>query len=71
MGEIDIVVIKLEAFPFTRYGTVPAKIKTVSEDAISGSTNRMSQQESGAAPSEAQSAKDGLYFSSRITLDRT
>jgi hypothetical protein len=27
-------VIKLDVFPFTRYGTVPGKIKTVSEDAI-------------------------------------
>jgi hemolysin D len=30
----DSAVIKVEAFPFTRYGTVPAKIRTISNDAI-------------------------------------
>jgi hypothetical protein len=29
-------VIKLEAFPFTRYGTISWRIKTVSDDAIAG-----------------------------------
>lgn len=28
------VAVKLEAFPFTRYGTVPGRIKSVSTDAV-------------------------------------
>jgi hemolysin D len=32
-------VIKLDAFPFTRYGIVLGKIKTVSEDSIASGNN--------------------------------
>jgi hemolysin D len=63
-------VIKLEAFPFTRYGTVPGKIKIVSEDAVGGGG---SQQEGVSA--QAQSAKEGpsnqLLYAARVTLDNT
>src|SRR6185369_1813983 len=55
--------------PFTRYGTVPGKIKTVSEDAIGGDA---SSQRS--PPSEAQGAKEGpnqLFYAARVTLDKT
>jgi hypothetical protein len=30
----QIAVIKLETFPFTRYGTVPATVKSVAADAV-------------------------------------
>jgi hemolysin D len=69
VAEGQEAVIKLEAFPFTRYGTVPGKIKVVSEDAISGG-----QQQEG-QPSDARSAKGGapnqLFYAARVTLDQT
>lgn len=34
VGKGDMANVKVEAFPFTRYGTIPAKLKTVSSDAI-------------------------------------
>jgi hemolysin D len=37
VAEGQEAVIKLDAFLFTRYGTVPRKIKVVSEDAVGGS----------------------------------
>jgi hemolysin D len=70
VAEGQEAVIKLEAFPFTRYGTVPGKIKIVSEDAVGGGA---SQQEG--LPSEARSAKEGssnqLIYAARVTLDHT
>jgi hemolysin D len=30
----DSAAIKVEAFPFTRYGTIPAKVRTISSDAV-------------------------------------
>ncbi|HWA45677.1 MAG TPA: HlyD family type I secretion periplasmic adaptor subunit, partial [Hypericibacter adhaerens] len=68
-------VIKLDAFPFTRYGTVPGKINTVSEDAITSGNN------SNAAFAQArndQAHEDGptgspnqLFYAARVTLDQT
>jgi hypothetical protein len=49
VAEGQEAVTKLDAFPFTRYGTVPGKIKIVSEDAVGGGA---SQQEG--LPSEAR-----------------
>jgi len=67
--EGEEAVIKLEAFPFTRYGTVPGTIKTVSEDAVGGSDLSAEAQR---AQAEAQNAKEGaLFYTSRVTLDRT
>jgi hemolysin D len=65
-------VIKLDAFPFTRYGTVPGKIKIkiVSEDAVGGGGS------DGASSSEAQSTQrekssSQLLYAARVTLDAT
>jgi hemolysin D len=70
VAEGQEAVIKLDAFPFTRYGTVPGKIKIVSEDAVGGGG---SQQEG--MPSEVRSAKEGssnqLLYAARVTLDST
>jgi hypothetical protein len=55
--------VKLEAFPFTRYGTVPGKIKVVSEDSVSGSA----EQQDGMS-SDAESAKG--HFSNPIRRTR-
>jgi len=70
VAEGQEAVIKLDAFPFTRYGTVPGKIKVVSEDAVGSG-----QQQQEGQPSEARSAKEGpsnqLAFAARVTLDQT
>jgi hemolysin D len=67
-------VIKLDAFPFTRYGTVPGTIKTVSEDAIVNANNstaafaqaRNEQAHEGEAVSPNQ-----LFYAARVTLGKT
>ena len=65
-------VIKLEAFPFTRYGTVPGKIKTVSEDAITGGTQASGQaQNDQTRDPGARSSSNPLFYAARVTLDRT
>ncbi|WP_395022613.1 HlyD family type I secretion periplasmic adaptor subunit [Dongia sp.] len=70
VAEGQEAVIKLDAFPFTRYGTVPGKIKIVSEDSVGGGAT---QQDS--LHSEAGSAREGssnqLLYAARVTLDRT
>jgi hemolysin D len=73
VAEGEEAVIKLEAFRFTRYGTVPGRIKVVSDDAIGGGGPS-----GGAAPSEAQGAQgekpassNQLFYAARVTLDQT
>ena len=70
VAEGQEAVIKLDAFPFTRYGTVPGKIKIVSEDAVGGGA----QQQDG-MNTEAQGEKAGsqgqLFYTARVTLDHT
>jgi hemolysin D len=70
VAEGQEAVIKLDAFPFTRYGTVPGKIKIVSEDAVGGGGS------DGASSSEAQSGQrekpsNQLFYAARVTLDAT
>jgi len=70
VAEGQEAVIKLDAFPFARYGTVPGKIKIVSEDAVGGGAS------DGASSSEAQSTQrekssNQLYYAARVTLDAT
>ncbi|TJV06020.1 MAG: hypothetical protein E5Y12_06555 [Mesorhizobium sp.] len=60
--------IKLEAFPFTRYGTLNGKILTVSNDAIPAGAP---QQPSGAKQETAHDAAGPLVFTMRIELDET
>jgi len=67
-------VIKLDAFPFTRYGAVPGKIKTVSEDAITngGSSQYAMSPEAQRAQGDARGqSSNQLYYVARVTLDQT
>ncbi len=73
--EGEEAVIKLDAFPFTRYGTVAGKIKTVSEDAIASGNNNAAafaqarnDQAHGDAPA---SSSNQLFYAARVTLDKT
>jgi hemolysin D len=72
VAEGQEAVIKLEAFPFTRYGTVPGKIKIVSEDAVGGGTSdgAMSPEAQGAKGEKAGSSNQ-LIYAARVTLDHT
>ncbi|MFI0844672.1 HlyD family type I secretion periplasmic adaptor subunit [Mesorhizobium sp. IMUNJ 23232] len=58
--------VKLEAFPFTRYGTLDGKVLTVSNDAIPADA-----QAAGAAKETARDAAGPLVFPVRIGLDAT
>ncbi|MER8628407.1 HlyD family type I secretion periplasmic adaptor subunit [Mesorhizobium opportunistum] len=60
--------IKIEAFPFTRYGTLDGRVLTVSNDAIpTGAT----QQPSGNKQETMHDAAGPLVFPVRIALDQT
>lgn len=58
--------VKLEAFPFTRYGTLHGTVVTVSNDAIPAGAEA-----SGAAKDLARDAAGPLVFPTRIALDAT
>ena len=72
VAEGQEAVIKLDAFPFTRYGTVPGKIKIVSEDAVGGgSSDGASSSEAQGARGEGAKSSNQLYYTARVTLDAT
>lgn len=58
--------IKLEAFPFTRYGTLDGKVLTVSNDAILAGQPQLA---SGARQETARDAAGPLVFPVQIALD--
>ncbi|MER9313255.1 HlyD family efflux transporter periplasmic adaptor subunit [Mesorhizobium australicum] len=60
--------VKLEAFPFTRYGTLDGKVLTVSNDAIPAGAPH---QEPGAKQETAHDAAGPLVFPARIALNET
>ncbi|QKC90607.1 HlyD family type I secretion periplasmic adaptor subunit [Mesorhizobium sp. NZP2234] len=60
--------VKIEAFPFTRYGTLDGKVLTVSNDAIPAGA---SQQAPGAKQEAAHDAAGPLVFPVRIALNET
>ena len=67
-------VVKLDAFPFTRYGTVPGKIETVSEDAITSGNNNaaaFAQARNDQAHGDTPSSPNQLFYAARVTLDKT
>jgi hemolysin D len=68
-------VIKLETFPFTRYGTIPGRVTTVSSDAIERSTQSSPSPLVGEGRDEggngAMGRTSSLVYATRIALDRT
>jgi hemolysin D len=70
VAEGQEAVIKLEAFPFTRYGTVPGKIKIVSEDAVSSDASAEAQRAQVEARGAKQGSSNQLFYAARVTLDR-
>jgi hemolysin D len=62
--------IKLETFLYTRYGTVPGRVVSVSSDAISDPGDPRVQQQPG-APQHAQQGGDSApVYVVRVRLDR-
>ncbi len=66
--------IKLEPFPFTRYGTISGRVRSVSHDAVQDQSQAAP---TGEAPTQAQSEAQhpgqrlGLVYPARISLERT
>ncbi|TKB73952.1 MAG: HlyD family type I secretion periplasmic adaptor subunit [Nitrospira sp.] len=56
--EGQLVEIKIETFPFTLYGTIPGRVLTVSDDAVS-------------LEKDTERSKEGLVFATRVGLDRS
>lgn len=65
--------VKIDAFDYTKYGTIPAIVTHVSRDAIAeGKQADGSQNPSGEASNSDKAAHgQGLRYSTKITLDRT
>jgi len=66
--------VKVAAFPFTRYGTIPAEVTVVSSDAMQGSDNDAPQRRqgggnNGASQSSSGDGQGGVY-SVRIHPER-
>ncbi len=61
------VEIKVESFPFTRYGTIPGEVITVSGDAVQGNEGEAAQRRGAAAAGGAAGAGEAVY-SVRIRL---
>jgi hemolysin D len=64
------VEIKVDTFPFTRYGLIHGRVVSVSQDAIA----RDKPAEKGPGPAESTSSEpkgQELVYSARVTLDRT
>jgi hemolysin D len=62
------VEIKVEAFPFTRYGTIPGEVQVVSSDSVQTGESDPSGRRSGAANNggEASADQQGPVYSVRI-----
>jgi hemolysin D len=73
VAEGQEAVIKLDALPFTRYGTMPGKIKIVSEDALGGGSSDLYAQAQSAKAEVQSGAKSSsqLFYAARVTLDST
>lgn len=67
----DEAVIKLDAFPFTRYGTVPGKIVIVSEDALSEGKGPASTRDTTSISPTTESGTSHLFYAARVALNKT
>jgi hemolysin D len=67
------VEIKVDTFPFTRYGLIHGRVVSVSRDAIAREKpfERGAEKASGAESSSSEPKGQELVYSARISLDRT
>ncbi len=64
--------IKVESFPFTRYGTVPGEVTVVSSDSVSPDADPMRKAAATQDPANTGQSKDtlGATYAVRLHLDR-
>jgi hemolysin D len=60
----QVAEVKLETFPYTRYGTVPAKVTTITADAVMQQANAPAQDKEG----KQQAPSGGAVFPATLTL---
>ncbi len=65
--EGQVAAVKIDAFEYTKYGTVPAVVKHVSRDAVPNDKQSDSMQQE---PSDAPK-QNGLQYAVKITLDKS
>jgi hemolysin D len=67
------VEIKIDTFPFTRYGLIHGRVLSVSQDAITRDkpADKTTDTSPGAASSSSEPKGQELIYSARISLDRT
>ena len=65
--------IKIDTFNFTRYGLVPGRVLSVSQDAIAREkpSDQLGAQRPGEAASASEPKGQELVYSARVSLDRT
>jgi hemolysin D len=65
--------IKIETFPFTKYGTIHGTVLNVSNDAIQQDNKPQAQQQNNSAftQSDSDKASGGLVYSARVKLERS
>jgi len=64
--------IKVAAFPFTRYGTIPAQVRTLSHDAVQPEKDgAMPAQARTLSPDAVQPENGGLVYAARVSLEHT
>ncbi len=61
-------VMKLDAFPFTKYGTIPGRVLSVSRDAVQ---NETAQTPRAADQNQSPADKSAPGYSARLSLERT
>jgi hemolysin D len=62
--------IKVAAFPFTRYGTIPALVRTLSHDAVAPEKDGTMPART-LSPDGGQPEHSSLVFAARVSLERT
>jgi hemolysin D len=60
--------IKLETFPYTRYGTVTAKVTTITADAVMQTPQAAAQQQGGEKEGKQAAPSGGAVFPATLTL---
>jgi hemolysin D len=64
--------IKVAAFPFTRYGTIPALVRTLSHDAVAPEKDgTMPAPRRTLSPDAGQPEHGALVYAARVSLERT
>jgi hemolysin D len=62
--------IKLETFPYTRYGTVTAKVTTITADAVMQTPQAAAQQQGGEKEGKQAAPSGGAVFPATLTLSK-